>query len=145
MEEVIQGYRCENEKCKHVSDIHRIQKLAYAPDVLLIQLKRFNYRGQKDSSRVHYGARLDLSPHSASDSLGPLSYDLTAVISHAGTSSFGHYHCIAKTPDGTWCEFDDMSTSPVTIKYVLNPGIVDQDWTPYLLFYERNKASMPPA
>ncbi len=145
MEEVIQGYRCENEKCKHVSDIHRTQKLAYAPDVLLIQLKRFNYRGQKDSSRVTYGVRLDLSPHSASDSLGPLSYDLTAVISHSGTSSFGHYHCITKTPDGNWCEFDDMSATPVVVKYALNPGIIDSDWTPYLLFYERNKASMPPA
>src|SRR5450432_1898507 len=33
MDEVIQGYRCENEKCKHVSDKHRIQKIAYAPDV----------------------------------------------------------------------------------------------------------------
>lgn len=145
MEEVIQGYRCEKETCKHVSDIHRIQKLAYAPDVLLIQLKRFNYRGQKDYGKVQYGARLDLSPHSASNSLGPLSYDLTAVISHAGTSGFGHYQCLAKTPDGNWWEFDDLSTRQLSIRQALNPALIDSDWTPYLLFYERNKASMPPS
>jgi ubiquitin C-terminal hydrolase len=144
MEEVIQGYRCEREQCKHVSDIHRIQKIAYAPDVLLVQLKRFNFRGQKDSSKIAYGPRLDLSPHSANDSLGPLAYDLTAVISHSGTAGFGHYQCIAKTPKGAWCEFDDTSTQLLDIKYALNPSLIDPDWTPYLLFYERNKASMPP-
>jgi ubiquitin C-terminal hydrolase len=143
MDEVIQGYRCENEKCKHVSDKHRIQKIAYAPDVLLIQLKRFNFRGQKDSSKVQYGNRLDLSPHTGNTSLGPLLYDLTAVISHSGSTSFGHYHCIAKTDD-FWADFDDLNRTPSNIRQALNPSLIDRDWTPYLLFYERNKASIPP-
>lgn len=143
MDEVIQGYRCGNERCKHVSDKHRIQKIAYAPDVLLIQLKRFNYHGQKDPTKVQYGSRLDLTPHSVSNNLGPLQYDLTAVISHAGSSSFGHYHCIAKSPLEDWIVFDDQSAGEVELKEALNPGLIDRAWTPYLLFYERNKASVP--
>jgi ubiquitin C-terminal hydrolase len=73
-----------------------------------------------------------------------LLYDLTAVISHSGTTSFGHYHCLAKAPDEGWLEFDDLSRSESNIREALNPGLIDRDWTPYLLFYERNKASVPP-
>ncbi len=141
MDEVVQGYRCGNEKCKDTSDKHRIQKIAYAPDVLLVQLKRFDHRGRKDSSRLHYGLRLDLSPHAANNNLGPLTYDLTAVISHAGSASFGHYICLAKSPDGSWTEFDDIDVWNSNVKEAINPGVISRDWTPYLLFYQRSKTS----
>lgn len=147
MAEVVEGYKCE--KCKHESAKHRIHKISYAPDVLLIQLKRFKLDGKKDRTVVGYGPRLDLSPHSSNPSLGPLSYDLTAVISHTGRLEFGHYNCVAKNPEtGEWYVYDDNDSASCSIKEALNPASLCQDyqggWTPYLLFYQRNQASMPP-
>lgn len=137
MDEVVQGYRCENEKCKHVSDKHRVQRFAYAPDVLLVQLKRFAYTGHKDSFQVNFGGTMDLSKHLVDPSLGPLKYELTAVVSHSGTSGFGHYICHAKGPGGGWTEFDDDHPYPSSMKEALRPGGTKGGWTPYLLFYQR--------
>jgi ubiquitin C-terminal hydrolase len=134
MDEVVSGYRCENEKCKHVSDKHRVQKIAAAPDVLYIQLKRFDFQGKKDESTVNYRTMLDLTKYRASADQGELWYRLMAVVCHAGTANFGHYTCTARGPDGKFHEFDDAQVSRASDQDACKPGA---GFTPYLLFYSR--------
>ncbi|RAL61542.1 hypothetical protein DID88_009581 [Monilinia fructigena] len=52
LDETIEGYRCE--KCKVMGDVHRVQSISHAPDVLFIQLKRFGYDGRKDKLALSY-------------------------------------------------------------------------------------------
>lgn len=142
MDETIQGYRCENEKCKQTSDKKRTQKVAYAPDVLMVQLKLFSFSGQKDSYKVNFGPVLDLSVHGMDPIQGPLRYELAASILHQGGSGFGHYRCIAKGPNGKWLEFNDETVYHSSVKEAFGP---ERSWTPYLLFYERVPSSKPPS
>lgn len=55
---------------------------------------------------------------------------------HAGGSGFGHYTCNAREGDGNWYNFDDSSVKKIDVSRVLSPG---GGWTPYLLFYLRDK------
>jgi ubiquitin carboxyl-terminal hydrolase 36/42 len=138
MDEEIQGYRCENERCKHVSTIHRIQKILHAPDVLLIQLITFKMNGKKDSSIVRYNEIMDITPHAANPDEGRLLYRLRAVVAHSGTEHFGHYICLAKAPDGDWYAYDDDHKRQTTVNTAINlDGGSAGGFTPYLLFYER--------
>ncbi|KAI9730924.1 MAG: hypothetical protein M1818_007998 [Claussenomyces sp. TS43310] len=142
MEELIHDYTCE--KCKHKSNKHRKQRIVYAPDVLLVQLKRFNHLGQKDSLKVIYGSDLDLSRFSADADQGLLQYRLRSVISHWGSTGGGHYISMTKMPTrGEWYEFDDDAIQAIDVSHALDPAKSSSGFTPYLLFYERKPGTIP--
>jgi len=133
MDEIVSDYRCEKANCKHVSDKHRVQQIASAPDVLLIQLKRFDYTGKKDSLKVNYKTVLDLNEYRSKKCTTDLTYKLHAVVTHAGSASVGHYIALVDGGDEEgWLEFDDNHVSEIDERHVLNPPM-----TPYLLFYQR--------
>lgn len=132
MDEVVSDYRCEKATCKHVSDKHRVQQITSAPDVLLIQLKRFDWTGRKDAGKVNYDIGLNLNEYRSKKCTTNLTYELHAVVSHYGTSGMGHYTTIARGPDDIWHKFDDDLVTKVTCQEAKNPVM-----TPYLLFYHR--------
>jgi ubiquitin C-terminal hydrolase len=136
MDEEIQDYTCE--KCKHKSNKHRVQQIVYAPDVLLLQIKRFNHNGNKDNFKVNYGQTLDLSRHAANKtSKTSLLYQLKSVIQHWGGAGAGHYTSTVRIPENLWTEFDDGTCSDVNVGHALDPTKMASGFTPYLLFYER--------
>jgi ubiquitin C-terminal hydrolase len=132
MDEIIDDYTCD--KCKHKSSKHRKQYIEYAPDVLLIQLKRFDYTGRKDIGKVVFEHTIDLSRYARSG-IGGLKYKLASVIDHYGNTNWGHYTATVNVHRQEWVEFDDDNTHPLDPVEALTAAA---RFTPYLLFYKRD-------
>ncbi|RDW71382.1 hypothetical protein BP6252_07945 [Coleophoma cylindrospora] len=131
--ETIEGYRCE--KCDNKSPKTRWHEIGHAPDILTVQLKRFNWDGRKISRSIPIDVNLDLSRYQpATSNEDPLHYELLGVIKHSGTSGFGHYISAAKGPDASWCEFDDSRKSSSNVNDARSGR---SSFTPYILFYQR--------
>ena len=135
MVETVEGYRCN--QCKDsTTDKHRKQLIGYAPDILTVQLKRTGIDGRKLNTHVTIDPVLNLTSYRDTAEGSQLRYELNAVIKHRGTLNFGHYISFAKGPDSTWNEYDDKRKTTST----LGAAISSKDnWTPYLLFFQRKK------
>lgn len=133
MIEPITGYRCsacsDSKRTKYRRNI-----IEHAPEILTLQLKRFNYDGRKITTDIPIAASLDLGPYRDEGNAEGMRYELAAVIKHAGSLTSGHYICFAKGPDGAWCEFDDSRVVKSSLKAATGVG---GGFTPYLLFFQR--------
>jgi ubiquitin C-terminal hydrolase len=136
MVEAIEGYRCgacsESKRTKHRRNI-----VEHAPEILTLQLKRFNYDGRKITTDIPIGTSLDLGPYRDNGNEESMKYELSAVIKHAGSLTMGHYICSAKGPDGAWYSFDDSVVSKDSLRTATGLG---GGFTPYLLFFQRQEA-----
>ena len=159
--EVLEGansYKCTKQN-KPVKAVKRIT-IEKAPNVLIIQLKRFSFlhSGRKLAKKVEYDATLDLGPYMShqpqdlkkkqkhksssknegnnptSSSLSLLDstvYDLYGVLVHAGHSLHsGHYYAYIKGASGGWFLCDDHQVTSVGERNVLSQKA-------YILFYIR--------
>ncbi|KAF7933426.1 hypothetical protein BELL_0291g00090 [Botrytis elliptica] len=132
LDETIEGYKCE--KCKVTGDVHRVQSISHAPDILFVQLKRFGYDGRKDKLAIPIDHTLDLSPYrDPSGSKDSMEYELVASVSHSGSLDYGHYTCDARGPDGRWSCFNDSYYNATTLAKALGGN------QPYLLLYQRKQ------
>lgn len=146
--------RCQNEVCAENRTL--IDRL---PDVLILQLERFEYDQSAVSYSYYsnyssYGARrkinttigfpitgLEMKPwlHDASREQGEdCVYDLVSICNHSGTSSGGHYYCYAKDEnDGAprWKEYNDSSVMDIDETMLVRS-------TAYVLFYQRRRAAL---
>ncbi|KAK8893646.1 hypothetical protein M9Y10_022072 [Tritrichomonas musculus] len=137
----------ENNKwfCPHCRDFVCADKkmdIWSAPEVLVIQLKRFIRINElfmkKLETTVHYPSEIDISQFLA----GPqhnerMLYRLYAVSEHSGSLSGGHYTAHAKVSKkdmsesgGKWYSFNDSYVSSSSSKSAYNNAA-------YVLFYER--------
>lgn len=133
MEEVVEGYKCE--KCGDSSVKSRALLIGHCPDILTVQLKRFDWDGNKVTTAVRIPTSLSLDNYRDDGNDCRLLYELAAVIKHAGSGGFGHYICDAKAGDGEWYCFDDdrrSSSSAVEATSSSKMG-----FTPYILFFRR--------
>jgi len=118
-------------------------KIAYFPVVLVVQLKRFEYRSglrHRLLTPVHvpleglHLARFGVG-HSGAEGQAaaePL-YDLAAVSGHFGGLDGGHYWAYARSSeDGTWSVYDDEKVFDTTPSHIENDFVC-----PYVLFYLR--------
>lgn len=132
LDETIEGYKCE--KCKVTGDVHRVQSISHAPDILFVQLKRFGYDGRKDKLAIPIDHTLDLSPYrDPSGSKDSMEYELVASVSHSGSLDYGHYTCDARGPDGRWSCFNDAHYNATTLAKALGGN------QPYMLLYQRKQ------
>ncbi|TEY60154.1 hypothetical protein BOTCAL_0185g00170 [Botryotinia calthae] len=132
LDETIEGYKCE--KCKVTGDVHRVQSISHAPDILFVQLKRFGYDGRKDKLAIPIDHTLDLSPYrDPSGSKDSMEYELVASVSHSGSLDYGHYTCDARGPDGRWSCFNDTNYNATTLAKALGGN------QPYMLLYQRKQ------
>mmetsp|Transcript_27748 Transcript_27748/g.46046 ORF Transcript_27748/g.46046 Transcript_27748/m.46046 type:complete len:368 (+) Transcript_27748:4-1107(+) len=102
------------------------------PPILIIHLKRFNHRGDKIETPIHYQeTNWNLSGSVKSKSgLYPM-FDLYAVSNHAGGLNGGHYTAMVKNRfDDQWYEANDSSTRKIHKEQMGNPKA-------YCLFYNR--------
>jgi ubiquitin carboxyl-terminal hydrolase 36/42 len=103
-----------------------------APNVLVVQLKRFEFSlsGRKLSKPISFGESLDLSPYLSTKPEVPALYDLYGVLVHQGHSMHsGHYYCFVKGAGGNeWHKFDDTRVHTSSIRNVMGQ-------LPYMLFY----------
>ncbi|HXW52740.1 MAG TPA: ubiquitin carboxyl-terminal hydrolase family protein, partial [Myxococcota bacterium] len=99
-----------------------------APKTLILQLSRFTAAGKKITTKVQYPAKLSLT--TAFD--GPITFELFAVILHAGTLSGGHYTANVKSGNGKWFNANDSVVTAIDEAEALR----DQAGA-YVLFYRR--------
>ncbi|KAI6244216.1 putative ubiquitin carboxyl-terminal hydrolase 16 [Aphelenchoides fujianensis] len=128
------GYKCEN--CHQVGTTRR-WFILQAPNILIIQLKRFRPNSSKLQNEVKVPLGLDLAEF-ASNKAPPANYQyrLYGYISHYGSSIHsGHYVARMRGFNDKWYKFDDSEVS---------------DWKggtyfgkdPYILFYHKWDKSM---
>ncbi|GMF27623.1 unnamed protein product [Phytophthora fragariaefolia] len=138
-------------KCKEHRQARKTMEMWRLPDVLVLSLKRFEYRNEilRDKLDVYVDfplEGLDMSPYclEKSSDKDHLTYDLFAVSNHYGSMGFGHYTAFAKSwndGDGEmfpgWYSFDDSLVSPAM------PGQVKSN-AAYILFYKRKNLQTEP-
>ncbi|KAG0463484.1 hypothetical protein HPP92_019553 [Vanilla planifolia] len=130
--EVLDGsnkYSCE--RCKNLSIARKQMFLLRAPNVLVIQLKRFEgIHGGKIHRTIEFEEVLELSNYmhkSAMDSRSK--YSLFGSIVHSGHSpDSGHYYAYIKDSSGRWYCCNDTHISLSSSREVLSEKV-------YILFY----------
>ncbi|XP_002972625.2 ubiquitin carboxyl-terminal hydrolase 25 [Selaginella moellendorffii] len=137
--EVLDGnnkYQCE--KCKKLSVARKQLSIYQSPNVLVIQLKRFeNFLGGKIDAHVEFEEELKLRSHMSKNSpdVHP-DYSLYAVVVHSGFSQYGgHYYAYVKDPRGQWYCCNDSFVSAASSATVLSERV-------YILFYVRDSSKI---
>ncbi|KAI4323142.1 hypothetical protein L6164_022772 [Bauhinia variegata] len=132
--EVLDGnnkYKCDN--CKKLIAAKKQMSILQAPNVLVIQLKRFEgiFGGKIDKS-IAFEEVLVLSSFMCKASQDPLpEYKLFGTIVHSGYSpESGHYYAYVKDPMNRWYCCNDSSVSLATVQEVLSEKV-------YILFFSR--------
>ncbi|KAG6212252.1 hypothetical protein E4U50_001994 [Claviceps purpurea] len=135
-------YRCHN--CSSTQQAKRYSSIKRLPNVLSIQLKRFEYKqGRHDSAAskidhtVQFPLQLNMLPYTNRvrnrDNRESLelerscTYDLLSVIVHVGEIETGHYVAYCRVGD-QWFKFNDHKVELASISEVLGAQA-------YLLFY----------
>jgi ubiquitin C-terminal hydrolase len=128
---------CNKAFCTHCQDFVRSSKkmdVWTAPQILIIQLKRFYSKGdyqRKLDINVEFPDTLDMAPfvigpHPA----GGLHYRLVSVIEHSGGLGGGHYVAVAlHHVANKWYRFNDETVKPIKQRDAHTENA-------YVLFYE---------
>ncbi|KAH7522460.1 ubiquitin carboxyl-terminal hydrolase 25 [Ziziphus jujuba] len=132
--EVLDGnnkYKCES--CKKLVPARKQMSILQAPNVLVIQLKRFEgiFGGKIDKS-IAFEEVLVLSSFMCKASQDPRpEYKLFGTIVHSGFSpESGHYYAYIKDAMGRWYCCNDSFVSLSTVQKVLSEKV-------YILFFSR--------
>lgn len=123
--ENVDGYNCNF--CNHIGRCNKRYIMASCPEVLVLQLKRFEY---KDNKTVKMNNDLALNERIVIDDV---SYKFHGTIVHDGSSTNGHYRAYIYI-DGKYNCFNDEFITCVSSEEALNN-------VSYLTFYvkEHNK------
>nr|XP_018897263.1 PREDICTED: ubiquitin carboxyl-terminal hydrolase 36 isoform X2 [Bemisia tabaci] len=128
------AYKCEH--CRRKVSAHKKFSIEKPPNVLCLQLKRFNTLGGKNTKAITINRNLDLSkfrPKGTHNSQ-QLKYKIASIIMHYGTStSCGHYTAVAYSSQGVLYAFDDSSVYSSTFSNV--------SATAYVIMYELDQPS----
>lgn len=131
------SWYCSN--CKEHQEATKKMEIYKAPNILIIQLKRFKIKSTnaimgmlkngKNESKIDYPINgLDLKNYVVGDDNSHI-YDLIGISQHFGNLSSGHYTALCKNLN-KWYEFDDESVSHCPENKVVNSSA-------YLLFYRK--------
>eukprot|EP01080_Neovahlkampfia_damariscottae_P012582 gene12582-6402_t len=131
-------YKCTN--CNSLQNCIKKFSVIKIPEVLCIQIKRFNHNylfESKVTTSVEFSLELDLldffkcSESNEEYNFIPnkTKYNLISVINHHGSILGGHYTCYSKHQD-SWYLCNDASISIASVKEVLSSEA-------YVLFYEK--------
>jgi ubiquitin C-terminal hydrolase len=104
------------------------------PNILVIDLKRFNSNNQKNQILVEFPIdNLDLSNYVIGYKKESYKYELYGVCNHSGSVYGGHYTAYVKNANGKWYSFNDTNVSEVGIKgAIISPKA-------YVLFYRKKQ------
>jgi len=125
-----------NEETKEKTDIKKKILFWSFPNILVIDLKRFNARGQKNQILVTFPIEhLDLSKYVIGYKKNSYQYELYGVCNHSGGVLGGHYTSYVKNANSKWYHYNDTSVSEV--------GLVDSIISPkaYCLFYRKKQTN----
>lgn len=95
-------------------DAKKELKFFSLPDVLVVDLKRFDNFTKKNNSLVDFELEnLDLSKYVTGYNSSSYVYDLYGICNHSGSSMGGHYTSFVKNANGNWYHFNDTNVSEV--------------------------------
>jgi len=131
--EVLEGENAwYNENMKQKVNIRKKILFWSFPTILVIDLKRFNERNQKNQILVTFPLdNLDLSKYVIGYKKENYKYELYGVCNHSGNVFGGHYTAYVKNANGKWYHFNDTSVSEVG----LHESIISAK--AYCLFYRK--------
>ena len=128
--EIIQDYI--DEETKEKIEIRKKILFWSFPNILAIDLKRFNNRFQKNQIYVTFPLDdLDLSDYVIGYKKQNFKYELYGVCNHSGGVMGGHYTSYVKNANEKWYHYNDTSVTEVGI----NESIVSPK--AYVLFYRK--------
>ncbi|KAL4474162.1 hypothetical protein ABPG72_002887 [Tetrahymena utriculariae] len=129
-------YRCS--KCKKLVEAQKGYIIHQLPNVLTLQIKRFNNLMMKINTHTQFTAEIDVSKYVQQANKKPEIYDLYGVLIHIGGGlHFGHYYCFVKNSNDMWYCMNDSSVSQRSFQEVSKER-------PYLLFYVKREAMAKP-
>ena len=128
--EIIEGWYNDELK-ERINIIKKIEFWSF-PNILVIDLKRFNNRFQKNQILVKFPIdELDLSNYVIGYKKETYKYELYGVCNHSGGVMGGHYTTYIKNANGKWYYFNDTSVSEVGLpESIISPKA-------YVLFYRK--------
>ena len=94
-ESLIEDYYCG--KCKKHRNSNKISQIFRLPQILIVQLKRFQYQfGQKykkkDEIKIDFELQLNKTLNQNSDLKQNTKYKLKGIVHHHGEAEYGHYY-----------------------------------------------------
>ena len=120
-----------NEKTNKKENIRKKISFWSFPNVLVIDLKRFNSKNQKNQKLVTFPLdNLNLSNYVIGYKKKSYIYELYGVCNHSGSVLGGHYTAFVKNANGKWYHFNDTKVSEVTLSSIITPKA-------YCLFYRK--------
>lgn len=129
MEELSNDNNWKCNKCKNNETSQKFIYIWKCPDVLIIQLKRFDAFGNKINTHIDIPFELDIGNYSSKYNNKNTKYNLYSICNHIGNLDGGHYYSYCKDRHNTWREFDDNNMNVMDAKNVITPHA-------YLLFYK---------
>lgn len=131
----VEGETIENYKDEETNESVTIKKkiLFWSfPNILAIDLKRFNNRFQKNQIYINFPLDdLDLSTYVIGYKKETYKYELYGVCNHSGGVMGGHYTSYVKNANGKWYHYNDTSVSEVVSpESIISPKA-------YVLFYRK--------
>lgn len=132
-QDYIQVEKMDGENQYYAGDEHKLQDankgviFTSFPDVLHLQLKRFEYDIQRDmmmkiNDRYEFPDVFDAAPYlmEDTDKSEPWTYQLHGVLVHSGDLNAGHYYAFLKPDkDGWFYRYDDDKVTRATMREVL--------------------------
>ena len=104
--------------------------LCYLPEILVINLKRWDYRCNKNHTTVQFDQKLNVHKYTKHINEDNCNYELFGIINHQGNVMNGHYFSYIKKND--WYSFDDTTITKMDTKAI-------NDNKNYCLFYRKIK------
>lgn len=103
-----------NEKTGKKQDIFKTMQFWSLPNILIIELKRFNNMNNKLRNFVTTPIyNLDLSRYVIGYNSTKYIYDLFGVANHSGVALGGHYTATVKNYDNNWYNFNDTTVNKI--------------------------------
>jgi len=103
--------------------------ICYTPEILVIHLKRWDYRLNKNESLVLFDEKINIHRYTKLVSEDSCNYELFGIINHHGNVMNGHYFTYIKKDK--WYVYDDTTIQP------MNKSVNDNK--NYCLFYRKIK------
>ena len=128
------SFRCANPACRTAQLPYKVSQLTIAPQVLCIQLKRWQTHRVEDAILHNVHCDEDLVCQG-------FRYELHSVICHMGTTpKTGHYTCRIRYPasNGTWWYYNNSTRRTATAGEIHTTSkIMGNVERSYLAFYEK--------
>ena len=123
-----------NEKTKELENVYKCIKFWSFPDILIINLKRFNKHMKKNRILVDFPLEdFDLSKYVVGYNKTSYVYDLYAICNHSGNVMGGHYTASIKGEGNKWFIFNDTNITEIQNTQEL------KNEKAYCFFYRKKK------